>query len=163
MRFKRSLIAGALFAALAGGVAIAQSVVTSNLAGTELLRASIGLQPGGSGIYVPGYVLRSGETHTLVATGTTVATTVPASSGIVLATGAITTWNITLPTKPYTGQRVIIGCPGGTVTTLAIAATLPAGVAIVGTNPTSCTAGGLISQAAAFTYSTSANTWYRYL
>ena len=158
---KKRWLAGLGLAALLATVALAQTIGTFNLTGNELVRAQLG--QGGTGILVPTYVYRSGENHTLVATGTTVATTVPATSGIVLATGAITTWTVTLPTSPYTGQRVIIGCPGGTVSTLAITATSPAAAAIVGTNPTSCTSGGLISQGVGFTYSTSANTWYRYL
>lgn len=160
MKHLRTLLVGAAFAALAT-IAWGQAVTISNLSGNEISRAAISL--GGTGIDVPMYAMRSGETHTLVATGTTVATTIPNTSGIVLATGAITTWNIVLPTAPYNGQRVIIGCPGGTVSTLGITASLPASVAIVGTNPTSCTSGGLISQAAAFTYDSTANTWYRYL
>lgn len=146
---------------IAVGVAVAQVPGTFNLTGNEIVRAA--LPGGGSDIAVPVFVLRSGQNATLVATGTTVATTVPNTSGLVLATGAITTWNILLPTAPYDGQTVVIGCPGGTVSTLGITASLPASVAIVGTNPTSCTAGGDIAQAAAFTYSSSANTWYRFL
>ena len=142
-------------------LAVAQTVNTFNLTGNEIVRSQLG--NGGTGISSPAYVFRSGENHTLVATGTTVATTVPNTSGIVLATGAITTWNIVLPTSPYAGQRVIINCPGGTITTLTITATLPASVAIVGTNPTSCTSGGTIAQGVGFTYSVSANTWYRYI
>ncbi len=148
-------------ALLAVGVAIAQVPATFNLTGNEIVRAA--LPGGGSDIAVPVYVLRSGGNHTFVAAGTTQTTQVPAGSGQVLATGAITTWNVNLPTAPYTGQNVIIGCPGGTVSTLTITATLPASVAIVGTNPTSCTSGGLISQGVGFTYSTANNKWYRYL
>ena len=155
---KLKWLLGAALAAALGAVAVAQTIATFNLSGSEVLLGQLG--PGGGSIYIPSYVLRSGENHTLVATGTTVATTVPASSGIVLATGAITTWTITLPTKPYTGQRVVIGCPGGDTTTLAITATSPSGVAIVGTNPTSCTAS--TATTSGWTYSTSAKTWYRY-
>jgi hypothetical protein len=151
---------GGLAAALICG-ALAQGLYTFNLTGNEI--ANLALPGGGSAIQTPAYVLRSGENHTLVAAGTTVSTTVPNTSGIVIAQGAITTWNITLPTSPYAGQRVIIACPGGTVSTLTIAATLPSGVALVGTNPTSCTSGGTIAQGVGWTYSVSANTWYRYL
>lgn len=156
MRFKH--LAWATGFGLLAAVALAQVPATFNLAGSEIVRAA--LPGGGSDIAVPAYVLRSGENHTLVATGTTVTTTVPATSGIVLATGAITTWTVTLPTSPYTGQRVQIGCPGGDVTTLTITATSPSGVAIAGTNPTSCTAA--TPTASSWTYSTSAKTWYRY-
>ena len=156
----RWLMGGGLAAALIVG-ALAQGVFTFNLTGNEI--ANLSLPQGGSGIQSPAYVVRGGENHTLVATGTTVSTQATNNGSIILATGAITTWNVNLPTVPYAGQRVIIGCPGGTVTTLTISATLPASVAIVGTNPTSCTSGGLISQGVGFTYSVSANTWYRYL
>ncbi len=146
-------------AALSAG-AYAQ-VVTSNLVGTEFFNGQAG-SVGGGGIVVPDYVLRSGENHQLVAAGTTQTTQVAPATGILLATGAITTWNVNLQTAPYLGQRIIINCPGGTVSTLTITATLPAGVAIVGTNPTSCTSGGAITNGVGFTYSVSANTWYRY-
>lgn len=146
---------------LAAGAVWAQVPATFNLAGSEIVRAA--LPGGGSDIAVPAYVLRSGQNYTLAATGTTVTTQLPSTSGVALATGAITTWALNLPTAPYDGQSVIIGCPGGTVSTLTITATLPASVALVGTNPTSCTSGGLISQGVGWIYSTSANTWYRYL
>ncbi len=158
--YLRWLMGGGLAAALICG-ALAQGVFTFNLTGNEI--ANLALPQGGSGIQTPIYTLRSGENHTLVAAGTTVTTQIPATSGIVIAQGAITTWNVNLPTVPYAGQRVIIGCPGGTVSTLTITATLPSGVALVGTNPTSCTSGGTIAQGVGWTYSVSANTWYRYL
>ena len=162
MWINRKWLAGiGVLALLSAGVAFGQTIATFNLTGNEVVRAQLG--PGGTGILVPTYALRSGENHVLAGTGTTVTTQITNNAGIALATGAITTWAVNLPLVPYAGQRVIIGCPGGTVTTLTITATLPASVAIVGTNPTSCTSGGLISQAAAFTYSVSANTWYRYL
>lgn len=156
----RWLMGGSLAAALILGAA-AQGVFTFNLSGNEI--ANLALPQGGSALQTPIYTLRSGENHTLVAAGTTQTTQVPNTSGIVLATGAITTWNINLPTVPYAGQKVIIACPGGTVTTLSITATLPASVALVGTNPTSCTSGGTIAQGVGWTYSVSANTWYRFL
>ena len=141
--------------------AAAQVPATFNLTGNEIVRAA--LPGGGSDIAVPTFVLRNGSNHTLVAAGTTVNTTVPNTSEEVLATGAITTWNITLPTAPYAGQRVIINCPGGTVTTIVVGATLPAGVTIVGTALTSCTSGGTIAQGAGLQYSKSQNKWFRYL
>jgi hypothetical protein len=152
-----------LVALLLAGAALAQTVVTTNLVGTNEFVLIQSGSVGGTGGIVPDYVLRSGANHQLVATGTTVNTTVNAQTEEVLATGAITTWNITLPTAPYLGQKVIINCPGGTVTTLAISATLPSGVAIVGTNPTSCTSGGAIANGVGFVYAVAANTWYRYL
>lgn len=158
---RKWLAAGAAGLALfAVGVAWAQVTISFNLTGNEIVLTA--LPGGGASNPVPAYVLRSGENHTFADAGTTVTTQVPATSGQALATGAITTWNVNLPTAPYTGQRVIINCPGGTVTTLTITATLPSGVAITGTNPTSCTSGGAIANGAGFTYSTSRNIWFRY-
>jgi hypothetical protein len=103
--------------------------------------------------------IRNSQGFTAIAAGTTVSTTVTNTASILIATGAITTWNVTLPVAPANGQVLTIGCPGGNVTTLTIAATLPSGVAITGTNPTSCTAATPTSST--FVYSSSANAWYR--
>ena len=103
--------------------------------------------------------IRNSSGFVTVATGTTVATTLTNAQSVAIATGAITTWNLTLPTAPENGQIAEVACPGGDTTTLTIAATLPASVAIVGTNPTSCTAA--TPTHSRFLYSTAANTWYR--
>lgn len=163
MKMKRTWIAGggSLALLLLGALAFAQVPGTFNLTGNEIVNAA--LPGGGSAIAVPVYVLRNGGNHTFVAAGTTQTTQVPATATQLIATGAITTWNVNLPTAPFTGQNVIIACPGGTVSTLTITATLPAGVVIVGTNPTSCTSGGTIAQGVGFTYSVTLNTWFRYL
>lgn len=142
-----------------GGIALSQTIGTFNLTGNEVVMAEQG-GPGGTGLFVPVYVMRSGANHRLVPTGTTVSTQVAVTDEVILATGAITTWNVTFPTAPYSGEKVIINCPGGTVSTLTIAATLPSGVALVGTNPTSCTSGA--AAGSGWIYSVSANTWYRY-
>lgn len=145
-------LVGVAFATLAH----AQQVTTSNLVGTETFNGAASL--GGSGITVPGYVLRGGCGYTAVGAGTTVNTTVPNTSCKVIATGAITTWNITLPTTPFDGEMVQVTCPGGAAT-VAMSATAPSGVTIVGTAFTACTAGGAAT--AEWLYSTSANTWNR--
>jgi len=155
---KLKWLIGPLALALAAGFALAQTIATFNLNGSEVILGQLG--PGGGSIYIPSYVLRNGSNHTLVATGSTVNTTVPATSEQVIATGAITTWTVTLPSSPYAGQRVGVSCPGGDTTTLAITATSPSGVALVGTNPTSCTAATATSSG--WQYSVSANTWYRF-
>ena len=137
--------------------------ITTTLVGSEYVLLQAG-SVGGPGIVVPDYVLRSGANHQLVAAGTTVNTQVLAYNENVLATGAITTWNVTLPANPYAGQRVTINCPGGTVSTLAIAASAtPSGQTLVGTNPTSCTSGGAITNGSSWQYSLTAKSWYRYL
>ena len=69
-----------------------------------------------------------------VSGGGTVATPVPTQNVNVFAQGNITQWNVTLPSAPYDGEVVGVGCPGGVVTTIAIlaAATITPG------GPTSC-------------------------
>lgn len=103
--------------------------------------------------------IRNSTGYVLVGAGTTVATQVTNAQDNVLATGAITTWNLNLPLAPADGQQVNISCPGGTATTLNVAATLPAGVAIVGTATPTCSSGG--ASGAEYTYALAANTWYR--
>lgn len=103
--------------------------------------------------------IRNSAGYVLVATGTTVATQVTNAQSNVLATGAITTWNINLPTAPADGQDVSIACPGGTATTVNVAATLPTSVSIVGTANPTCTSGG--ASGAEYTYNLSGNVWYR--
>lgn len=103
---------------------------------------------------------RNASGYALVAAGTTVNTTVPNTAAHLLSTGAITTWNVTFPTAPYDGELLEIACPGGSAT-VAVAATLPASVAIVGTAFTACTSGGVAANTAEYQYSISANTWYR--
>lgn len=152
-----ALAAGALFAlALA---ALAQPLVQQNLTGNEVLNVEIG-GPGGGGIFTTVNAMRNATGYLLVPTGGTVNTTVPTTASKVLATGAITTWNITFPTVPYDGQAVAVACPGGT-STVAMSATLPSGVTIVGTAFTACTAGGAAANTAEWIYSTAANVWYR--
>jgi hypothetical protein len=159
MRTWHKWLAGLGVVALLSAGALAQALFTLSLTGSEIV--NLALPQGGSGIQTPAYVLRSGENHTLVDTGTTVTTQVAASSGMVLATGAITTWAVNLPTVPYRGQRVIIACPGGNVTTLTLTATLPSGVTLVGSNPTTCLAAAT-PLGFGWTYSTTNNKWYRY-
>jgi hypothetical protein len=103
--------------------------------------------------------IRNSNGYVAVAAGTTVTTTLTNAQAIAIATGAITTWNLNLPPAPADGQTVEVACPGGNTGTLTIAATLPTSVAIVGTNPTSCTAA--TPTHSRFLYSTAANTWYR--
>ena len=104
--------------------------------------------------------IRNTTGYLLVAAGTTVNTVMTSLQQTLVAQGAITTWNVTLPASPADGLLAKITCPGGNTGTLAIsAAALPASTSIVGTNPTSCTASS--GGGANFIYSLSANTWYR--
>lgn len=158
-QMKRTLLVGALVAL--AGLALAQVPATFNLTGNEIVRA--GLPGSGSDIAVPVYVLRNGTGYTLVATGTTVNTSATSLTKVLAAIGAITTWNVSLPSNPFDGQTILINCPGGAVGTLTIAASpTPAGTTLVGTNPTSCSGGGAVASASAWLYSSSPNKWYRY-
>lgn len=159
MRKRWFWLGGAALAALTG-LAIAQPVVTQNLSGNEGVLFQVGGPGGGSGITNIA-VIRNSTGYQLVATGGTVNTTVANTVAKVLATGAITTWNVTLPTAPFDGQMVEVACPGGT-STVAMTATLPAGVTIVGTAFTACTSGGAAAVTAGWIYSSSANVWYRF-
>lgn len=93
-----------------------------------------------------------GLTVQLVATGGTVTTVVVNPTTVLLATGAITTWNVTMPVKPPDETEFVIGAPGGAVTTLSLTTST-----LVGTSPTS------IAQnvSYAFKYHAATNTWYR--
>lgn len=103
--------------------------------------------------------IRNSEGYVLVATGTTVATTIPNTASVAIVTGAITTWNVVLPTAPADGQIAKLTCPGGAVSTLNLSATLPTGVTIVGAAYTSCSATSPTD--AAYHYNQSGNIWYR--
>lgn len=143
-----------------GLVAYAQTTIQQNLNGTNVVLAQTEL--GGTGFPTTVQALRNATGHLLVATGTTVNTSMTNAQNIVIAQGAITTWNISLPPNPFTGELVEVTCPGGTVSTVAITPNVaPVGTTIVGTSYTGCTSGGAATNNAKFTYSTSANVWYR--
>lgn len=152
----RALLAGAVIAALAA-TAWAQGVTFQNLTGNEAVLIQLG-GPGGSSAFTTVNALRNATGYIAVPTGGTVNTTIPTTASRAIATGAITTWNVTFPTAPYDGQMVQVSCPGGT-STVAMTATLPSGVSIVGTAFTTCTTGGAAT--AEWIYSTAANVWYR--
>lgn len=157
----RALLAGVALAALAlTGVVWAQTTtIVQNLTGNELLTVQNGVGgPGGSSFFTTVPAMRNATGYIAVATGGTVNTTIPTTASRAIATGAITTWNITFPTAPFDGQMIQVSCPGGTAT-VAMTATLPSGVVIVGTAFTTCTTGGAAT--AEWIYSVAANTWYR--
>lgn len=142
-------------------LASAQSIINQNPGATDTVNVAIG-GPGGTGYPTTIQALRNAFGHTLVAGGTTVNTSASNAAALLIATGAITTWNITLPNKPFFGEMLEVTCPGGTASTVVLGvAPLPASQSIVGTTYSSCTSGGAAANNATFTYSTSANTWYR--
>jgi hypothetical protein len=103
--------------------------------------------------------IRNSTGYMLVAAGTTVTTNMTNLAQTLVAQGAITTWNVNLPSAPSDGQLVKVTCPGGNTGTLTIAVPSASTATIVGTNPTSCTASS--GGGANFLYSLSANVWYR--
>lgn len=103
--------------------------------------------------------IRNASGYLLVAAGTTVTTQVLNTQAVVLATGAITTWNVNFPTTPFDGENIKEGCPGGNVGTVTNTATLPTGVTIVGAAFSACTESS--STDAQWHYSLANNIWYR--
>lgn len=164
---KKWLLAAAAAGLLAAGAVFAQipSLLLASPTGLEqievIIPSSGGIVTAPQKVQVTINQLRNAAGYLLQATGTTINTTVPNTASRVLATGAITTWNVTLPTAPFDGQMVEVACPGGTASTVSMAATAPSGVTIVGTAFTSCTSGGAAANTAEWIYSLSANVWYR--
>jgi len=160
----RTLLAGAIIALAVASPAIyswAQtSVSVQSLTGNEAVLLQQG-GPGGSSFFSTVNALRNANGYILVATGGTVNTTVPQTASKVIATGAITTWNVTLPASPFDGEVVAIACPGGAATVAVTANAVPASTTISGTAFTACSAGGVAANTAEYLYSLSANVWER--
>lgn len=161
------LLAGLSFLTVAvlGGMALAQVpglFITSptGLEQIEVFVPSTGtVTTGSQKVQITLNQARNAQGYTLVAAGTTISTQVANTASVLLATGAITTWNVNFATAPYDGLTMSVGCPGGNVTTLTAAATLPAGVTIVGAAVTSCTAA--TPTFSSWIYAAAANVWYR--
>lgn len=164
---KRWLGAAVVSAVLLVGYALAQVPNLFPIASpTGLEQISVVVPSTGTVVTNPGITtvtlnqIRNATGYQLVATGTTVTTQVPNTTMALLATGAITTWNVNFPLAPYDGEHLYIACPGGSAT-VAATATLPTGVTIVGTAFTACTSGGVAANTAEWIYSITANVWYR--
>lgn len=154
----KKLLGGLIALGLLAGVALAQvpGLFIASPTGLEQINVL------GSGPQIETVTInqiRNSQGYTLVAAGTTVTTQVANTVSILLATGAITTWNVNFPTAPADGLTLKIGCPGGNVGTLTLTATLPTGVTVVGAANTSCTTATPTD--AAYLYNASANIWYR--
>src|SRR5882672_4137631 len=118
----RTLLAGTLLALAFITPVLAQVTITPNtLTGNEAWSCAIG-GPGGPSTFCTTNLMRNSSGYQLVATGGTVNTTIQQTTGKLIATGAITTWNITLPASPFDGETVAVACPGGTATTVVVAA-----------------------------------------
>lgn len=159
MRTIHKALVGAALAAAFLGAAWAQTVVTQALTGNENVRFS--LPVGGTGGVTTVNALRNATSLSTIGAATTVNASSVASTGLLIATGAVTTLNATLPPSPFNGQRWGVACPGGTITTLTISVnSTPSGQTITGVNPTTCSA-TLSPTAATFTYGALSNTWFR--
>ena len=140
-----------------GANASAQTVINQSPGPTDTVVVSV-KGPGGTGYPTTIQALRNATGYTLATTGTTVNTSASQAASKLMAGGAITTWNITLPSPAFDGEDVAIACPGGSATTSVGAL----GTAIiVGTAFTACTSGGVAANTAEYVYSTATNTWYR--
>lgn len=156
----RALLAGVVIAALAlTGVLWAQGISPTGLSGNEVWNCGEG--PGGPSIFCTANLMRNATGYTLVPTGGTVNTTVPTNTAKLIATGAITTWNVTMENSPVDGKMLEISCPGGSATVAVSAGTVPSGTTISGTAFTACTSGGVAANTAEWIYSLSANVWER--
>lgn len=163
-KYHRAVVLVALFGALTGVAVVRLFAQPAGVRGLYLTSPTgneqinvLGLGPQIETVTIN--QIRNAAGYTLVPAGTTVTTNVPNTSSIVLAMGAITTWNVNFPTAPFDGLTLKVGCPGGNVGTLTAAATLPTGVAITGASFTACTEATPTD--AAWIYAASANVWYR--
>jgi hypothetical protein len=161
----KKILAGIATLALLAGVAIAQVPGLFIASPTGLEQIDVVTPSTGTVVTNPRIQtvtinqIRNSEGYALVAAGTTVTTQISGTTSVLLATGAITTWNVNMPTAPFDGYKVKIGCPGGNVGTLSLTATLPTGVTVVGAANTSCTTATPTD--AAYIYALSSNIWYR--
>jgi hypothetical protein len=163
---KKWLLGLSAVALLAGAAAIAQvpSNIIASPSGLEQIEV-LAYNASGPPVTNPLHEqvtinqIRNAEGYLLIPAGTTVSQTAPNTAAIVLATGAITTLNLTFPTAPYDGELLKVGCPGGNISTLNNSATLPTGVTIVGASFGSCTESTPTD--AAWVYNSSGNIWYR--
>jgi hypothetical protein len=100
---RKSLLAGAVIAALAGG-ALAQQIISFALTGNEVVVAAIG-GPGGPSIFVPVGELRNATgMKTFSGSGAQTYQMLPSDSTLFWIGTAPTTWTITTPLTPYDGQ-----------------------------------------------------------
>ena len=111
---KRILLGVAAALGLATLVA-AQTTPLYTLFGTETVVITL---ESGSSIRIPLNQIRNTMGVSPVGTGTTVNSSPTGTTGYLIATGAITTWNVTLPNPAYGGQLLNIAADNGVVTTL---------------------------------------------
>jgi hypothetical protein len=93
---------GAALAALAT-LALAQQLTQQSLTGNETWTVSTG-GPGGSGFFVTVSQMRNTTGYQTVGAGATVASAPTSAVNNLIATGAITTWNVTLPNPAFDGE-----------------------------------------------------------
>jgi len=108
--------------------------------------------------FVNSNVLAGTSTYLLVATGTTVTSAPTSLTETLIATGAITTWNITTPTAPFDGERFVIANATGSAFTTNVSLTAASGSSLNTTYTSQTIAAGASVE---FRYATSTTKWYR--
>lgn len=111
MKYRKTLLAGALVAALAG-VAWAQSVVQDNLSGNETW--NVGQGPGGPGGFITSNMVRSSIAKILNAASGTYGSGALATLGeggfVIFTTQPLATTTLTLPPSPVTDGAIAGFC-----------------------------------------------------
>lgn len=110
---RKYLILAALLCA--GAIAFAQTTPLYNLTGNETVVTTLG---SGSSIAIPINQIRNTNGVSPIGTGTTVNASPTGATGYLVATGPITTLNMTLPNPAYSGQTQFVSSDNGVVTTL---------------------------------------------
>ena len=109
---KLLILAGLL---CAGAIAFAQTTPLYNLTGNETVVATL---TSGSSITIPLNQIRNTNGVSPLGTGTTVNASPTGATGYLVATGAITTLNMTLPNPAYGGQTQFVSSDNGNITAL---------------------------------------------
>lgn len=154
----RIWIIGGLVAAFMAGMAVAQTLVLTNLSGNEAVLAQIG-GPGGTGIFTTTAVLRNTTGYVAVPGTGTVFTSLTNLQAKAIATSQITTWNVQFPPAAWDGEMVEVSCPGSFTTTVSLATLAP--TTITGSAFTACANGGAAAGTGEWIYSVGLNTWLR--
>lgn len=122
---KRLLLSGALVLAGALAFALAQTTPLYNL-NHALMTVNLGL-PSGSGITEPISALTNTGGASPVGAGGTVTNAATLNAAYLIATGAITTWAVTLPNPAYQGSKFCVANGTGSSFTSNTTVTAPAG------------------------------------
>lgn len=163
----KKFLAGIVALGLIAGVAIAQVPGLFIASPTGLEQINVLVPSSGAVVTNPQIQtitvnqVRNATGVLVVPAGTTVNTVLTTATAKVVSSGAITTWNVTLPPSPFDGETVEVACPGGNATVAVSAAATPAGTTITGASFTACNSGGAAANTGEYIYSIGSNVWYR--